>query len=202
MMKRPVRKGVEIEMLIARIESARRSYSISETQLSGASRCTDDEAILEIVGRIEQATHRYREHVGEVIEISLICTQRYREEGLSEGDPRLVSLTLRRGERTAMAYLPSAPFWSLPSMLESEANYVQAHFERVRYGSGKLLSLTFGSIDAMCNGDQSSPPSRVCRRGRSRGRPGPRRGSLAPTCRTSGRSSRGTGLSDGEPRGR
>jgi hypothetical protein len=142
-------KEHEIEMFIARVDGLRRSYFISENDGRNASCWIDDEAMLEIAGCIEQATDRLRGHVGEKIEISLLCAQRYQKDGAPEGGLWLASLSLRKDRRAALAYLPPQPFWALPAMLEGNARYVQAQFERVRYGSARIVSLHFGSIETI-----------------------------------------------------
>jgi hypothetical protein len=45
-----------------------------------------------------------------------------------------------------MAYLPADAFWTLPSMIDSEAvTRIEARFASVRYGSGELLSVYFAT---------------------------------------------------------
>lgn len=66
--------------LIARIETVEQSYYISEH--ADHRPPVGDEAIIDIVGKIERISPKLNQHLDRQIEISLVCAQSY------EGDAR------------------------------------------------------------------------------------------------------------------
>lgn len=78
----------ESETLVAAIEEVQQTYYISELQ--GHGRRVEDEAILDIVGRIERAEHSRRQHLHRRIEMSFICARSF---GGDNPPPRWVSLS-------------------------------------------------------------------------------------------------------------
>lgn len=63
----------EPERMVAAIESVAQTYYISE--LSGEVRQVEDEATLEIVGRIERLDRSRSQYLGQQIDISLLCAR-------------------------------------------------------------------------------------------------------------------------------
>jgi hypothetical protein len=138
------------EVLIAKIEGVQRAYSISEN--GGDLTRVDDEAVLDIVGRIEDISRPRRRYIGERIEMSFICSRSFaRSEPTRPTDKTfLLSVELRKGRCSLMAYLPADAFWALPSMISSGGvTHIEARFDRPHYGTGDLLSVHFASASKM-----------------------------------------------------
>ena len=136
----------EPSSLTAKIETVERSYFISADaeQQSPVS----DEATIDIVGRIEWISPDLKQHLGEEIGISVVCARTFERDGRTppSDKPFLLTVNLRQGGSSMMAYLPADAFWALPQLIASSAiTHVQARFEPPYYGSGALLSLHFAS---------------------------------------------------------
>jgi hypothetical protein len=132
----------EPEMLVARIESFEQTYYLSEYRTHGAQ--VDEEALIDIVARIERTSPRHKAHCGEHIGISLACAQTYREGGLTPASdrPLLLSMNLKKNNRSFMAYLPSAAFWAIPRMIETRnVTHIHVMFAPLHRGHGELLSV-------------------------------------------------------------
>jgi hypothetical protein len=100
----------------------------------------DDEAELVIEAVIEAISPRHASHVGQPITIHLLHAQRYAAE--AENTPSFFgSVTFRPGQRSVLAYLPQAPFWELPHMIETGASLLQLKFVQQNRGYGELLSI-------------------------------------------------------------
>lgn len=130
------------EMLVARIESFEQTYYISEYRSRGAR--ADDEALIEIVARIEQISPRHKKHCGEQIGITLACAHTYNEEGSTptSDKPFLLNMNLRKNIRSFMAYLPTAAFWAIPRMIDiGRVTHVHAMFAPLHRGNSELLSV-------------------------------------------------------------
>ena len=115
--------------------------------MRGEVRRVDDEAILDIVGRIERLDRSRNQYLGHRIEISLLCARSFGEElPASTGKPSLMSVQLRKKGCSLAAYLPADAFWALPSMISSGAiTHIEARFDSLSYGSGDLRSLYFAT---------------------------------------------------------
>lgn len=140
----------EPEILVAAIESVAQTYYISE--LSGEVRQVEDEATLEIVGRIEHLDRSRSQYLGAQIDISLLCARSFGGETPSSptGKPFLMSVQLRKKGCSLAGYLPADAFWSLPAMISSGAiTHIEARFDRPRYGSGDLQSLYFATASKL-----------------------------------------------------
>lgn len=130
------------EMLVARIESFEQTYYISEYRTGG--KRVEDEALIDIVARIERTSPRHKQHCGEQIDISLACAQTYNEEGRTPASDRpfLLSMNLKKNNRSFMAYLPSEAFWAIPRMIETgRVTHIQAMFAPLHCGDSELLSV-------------------------------------------------------------
>lgn len=139
--RKPVRP--EPEMLVARIEQVEPSYYISS---HGTASNVGDEAILDITGIIEQIGARYRDRLGQEIAISMVMERRFLgDEARPTADkPMLLSVNLRKGQQSLMAYLPADVFWALPPLIAAKAiTHVEARFEKPHHGWGVLDSLHF-----------------------------------------------------------
>lgn len=145
MVKRKSRP-TEPEILVAAIESIERTYYIAE--LRGEHRRVDDEATLDIIGRIERLNPSRDQFLGQRIDISLLCARSFSRETPSEvtSKPFLMSVELRKKGCSLMAYLPADAFWALPEMISSGAiTHIEAHFDKPNRGSGDLQSLYFAT---------------------------------------------------------
>ena len=128
--------------LVASIERYEQTYYISEHGPSGAE--TNDEALIEIQGRIVCISAGHTQHVAQPIEITFGCAATYAADERTplSDKPFLLLMILRKHQRSFMAYLPAAAFWSIPAMIEAgRLTHIEARFNRPRYGSGKLLGV-------------------------------------------------------------
>ena len=131
-------------ILVAAIETMERTYFISEWR--GDLRRVDDEAILNVVGRIERLDGSRSQYLGQRIDISLVCARSFAAEASSpaSGKPFLMSVQLRKSGCSLMAYLPADAFWALPEMISSGSiTHIEARFDKPSHGSGDLQSLHF-----------------------------------------------------------
>ena len=81
---------------------------------------TEEQAIIDIVAHIERISPKLKQHLDQQIDIRLACSQSFSDDeppALVE-DPFLVLMTLTKGQRSCMAYVPSTAFWSIPAMIE------------------------------------------------------------------------------------
>jgi len=131
------------EELTARILSLSQNYYISRSD-GRAGTFIDDEAAVEIEAVIEAISKRHRKHIGQPISISLLQAVRYKGEK-HDVSPFFGSMTLRGGQKSVLAYVPEAPFWRVPGMVERGANMVEVRFSPTRHGFGELLSFFLGS---------------------------------------------------------
>lgn len=140
----------EPEILVAAIESVERTYYVSEQR--GEVRRVEDEAILDIVGRIEHLDRSRSQFLGRQIGISLICARSFggEESSPATGKPFLMSVQLRKKGCSIAAYLPADAFWALPEMISSGAvTHIEARFDKPRHGSGDLQSLYFATASKL-----------------------------------------------------
>jgi hypothetical protein len=109
--------------LVADIRSSKFSYFIASPRLGENSERIDDEAIIELNAEIAEINPPQREHVGEHIECSLICSRSYSWDEVSKNDsgaPLLFSMVFRRCGRVMLAYLPADAFWAIQARLEPD----------------------------------------------------------------------------------
>ncbi len=128
--------------LSAQIRDISRTYFISRSEV-GEGAFIDDEAELVIQAVIETINCRHGDHVGQPTTIHLLHAERYSETPHSSSF--FGSVTIRGAQRSALAYLPRAPFWELPHMIESGASRLELRFLPLRRGYGELLSINVGS---------------------------------------------------------
>jgi hypothetical protein len=91
-------------------------------------------------------TPKMLEHLGREITCSLMCSRTYRrsDSNATQARPLLLCMRLKRDIRLFSAYLPADVFWALQTDLKSgRLKYVEARFNKPRYGSGELISLYF-----------------------------------------------------------
>jgi hypothetical protein len=85
--KRRRRKLLDPEhCLIADIRSSKFSYFIASHRFDDNSERIDDEAIIELSAEISEIRPPQREHVGEHIECSLICSRSYSRTDVGKND--------------------------------------------------------------------------------------------------------------------
>lgn len=136
--KRRRQTPLQPEMLIARIEGYEQTYFIAQDHR------TEDEARIDIVGRIERASLRHKVHIGERIDIAFACSQSFNEDEptATSDKPFLLMMNLSKRSRSFMAYLPSSAYWAVPRMIDTgKVTHIHAMFEPTRHGSGSLKSV-------------------------------------------------------------
>ena len=100
--------------------------------------------MIDIVALIERTSPRHKHHCGEPIDITLACAQTFKDDTQTPSGerPLLLSMNLRKNQRSLMAYLPSTAYWAIPQMIESgRITHIQAMFAPLMRGHGKLLSV-------------------------------------------------------------
>lgn len=129
--------------LIAKIVSGKFSYFIADRRPPGGS-FVDDEAIIDLDATIEEILPKNPDHQGAMLECSLVCSRRY-DVGPAEniaGHPSLFPITLKRNQRSVLAYLPSDAFWALQARLGSGSlDYLELTYVRPHRGTGDLTSI-------------------------------------------------------------
>jgi hypothetical protein len=139
--KRPPDQG----RLVATIETVEQTYYASQNREHGD--WFDDEAILDITGKVEGISPRHKRHLGQKIEMSFVCSRRF-EKDVAEpaGKPFLLSVNLKKDCCSFMAYLPADAFWALPSMIASKAvTRIEAMFGEPHSGSADLIGVYFAT---------------------------------------------------------
>ena len=129
--------------MIATIETVEQSYFIVQHREQGDA--FDDEAILDVTGKIEEIGSRHRQHLGHEIEMSFICSRRFTPNAKEpSGTPSMFGLTLKKDQRSLLVYLPGDAFWALPAMIASKAvTHIEVNFGDSHHGRADLLSLHF-----------------------------------------------------------
>ena len=134
--------------LIASITRHEQSYFISEHR--GHRHPVSDEALVDIVARIERISPVLSDHQGQELAVTLACAQSFANEGEGARPDTLslFDLTLKRTQRSTMAYLPVAAFWQVARLIETGAfRHLEVMFERPRYGRGAVTRLYFLSAE-------------------------------------------------------
>jgi hypothetical protein len=123
----------------------RSSYYISRDELEGGEYRVDDEAQLEIIGTIDAITRAQRKHLGAELQVSLLAAERY---GPKEAAPIAFfgSMNLRASQRSALAYLPSRPFWALPGLMRGEV-WISIGWKSLQRGYGEVASVFVGGAE-------------------------------------------------------
>jgi hypothetical protein len=129
----------QVVHLSARITRARRNYFITRSAVEPP--VIDDEATLELQAVVEKADANYEQHIGEDLEINLLSATRYDEPNSSTFDG---SVILKGAQRSASAYLPPQPFWSIWGLLDSSSVVVRLQFVPSSSGHGSLVGLYIG----------------------------------------------------------
>lgn len=131
------------EKLIARIDRVDPSYDISRREDR-----IGDEAIVNIGATIERISSRHSQHVGSLLEFSLVIERTFGKD-TGAGRPHLFSVNLSKKQRSILAYLPADAFWSLPQLIGLGATHIEARFSPIYRGSGNLESVHFASLASM-----------------------------------------------------
>ena len=97
--------------LTARIEQSSRNYYPAEYP----SIRVGDEAIIEVVGRIEEISRTLKRHRGERLEMAFACSRSFSRDDptLLTDKPFLLMVTFKSNNRSLMAYLPADAFWAV-----------------------------------------------------------------------------------------
>jgi hypothetical protein len=104
----------------------------------------DDEAIIDLNTTVVKIEPSNLDHLGAELECSLVCARRFDESlpNNSAGRPFLLSVTLKRNQRSMLAYLPSDAFWALQSILETgTVTHVELSYRKPIRGAGDLTSI-------------------------------------------------------------
>ena len=129
----------------AKIVSFRPKYYISSTNV-GDDRRIDDEAQLELVAIIDAISPTQRKHLGQAMDISLLATESYTPRELTT--PKFFgSVNMRGSHRSAMAYLPSAPFWALSDLIRGREAWMCFGWAIMHRGYGQLISFFVGDAE-------------------------------------------------------
>ncbi|MEG8043888.1 hypothetical protein QP164_14675 [Sphingomonas sp. LR59] len=105
-----------------------------------------DEAVVDILGRVESASKPYDRYAGQSIEIALRSSRSFsagtEEETVGALGP--FSISLRKRGCSVLAYLPSDAFWAIPGMISDHSvTHIGLTFDTPRHGSGSLESIHF-----------------------------------------------------------
>lgn len=139
-MPRRTQRQTESEKLVARIDRVDPSYYISRHEDR-----IGDEAILNIDATIERISSRHGQHVGSLLELSLVIERTFEKDTVA-GRPHLFSVNLNKKQRSILAYLPADAFWSLPRLIDLGATHIEARFSPIYRGSGNLESIHVASL--------------------------------------------------------
>src|SRR4051812_42078855 len=114
--KRSVRNTSADGEVWAKIISHKSSYYICRHEDGSDEHGVADEAQLQIICMIDAITSGQRKHIGEQLIVSLVAAVKYDLKG-HPSLPFFGSVSLRGSQRSALAYLPSKPFWALPNLI-------------------------------------------------------------------------------------
>lgn len=120
-----------------------RSYYIAEEH---DLRRVVDEAILTLLGVIEEISRRHKRYRGKHIEMQFVCARSFERDhaGPAVDKPFLMSVGLRGEVPSIGAYLPADAFWALGAMTASGAvTHIVVDFGPSRYGYADLLGINF-----------------------------------------------------------
>jgi hypothetical protein len=135
--------SVPEERLVVRVLDWGASYFIGQYTCHAP---IDDEAITSLACQIVDVDARHRQHIGEAMEVSLVCARRYSADRNEPGRPSLFYVTLRKNQWSVLIYLPADAYWSLPTLLTRPTDpCIELSFERLHRGTGELRSLWIGS---------------------------------------------------------
>jgi hypothetical protein len=147
--KQSRKKTSDVEhSLIARVKAHHFSYFI--TTHGPASEHIVDEAIIDISTEITRTDPNYAEHIGGLLECSLVCSRTYDPDKTKNrpGTPLLYSIVLKRNTRSMLAYLPADAFWAMQTQLISgRLRNIEIRYNKPRYGSGELRSIHFNELE-------------------------------------------------------
>lgn len=144
--KRSVRNTSVDGEVWAKIISHKSSYYIGRHGNGGDQDGAADEAQLEIIGTIDAITSGQRKHIGEQLVVSLVAAVKYDLKGDSSS-PFFGSVNLRGSHRSALAYLPSKPFWALPNLIGNRDAWVCVGWNSLHGGYAQLDSLFVGDAE-------------------------------------------------------
>jgi hypothetical protein len=129
--------------LIGRIQSSSFSYFIADHRSQGY-QFADDEAIIDLKTSVVKIEPPNADHLGAELECSLVCARRFEEAATKNdaGRPFFLSVTLKRNQRSMLAYLPADAFWALQSRLEAGSiTHVELSYRKPVRGAGELSSI-------------------------------------------------------------
>jgi hypothetical protein len=131
--------------LIGSIKSTSFTYFIAANRAKER-QFVEDEAIIDLTATIVKIDPPNSDHFGAEIECSLVCARRFDETiSLANlGRPFFLSVTLKRNQRSMLAYLPSDAFWALEAQLgRGSITHIELSYLRPFRGWGDLTSIHF-----------------------------------------------------------
>ena len=131
-------------MLIAEIESSKFSYFIANHGARESPDVIDDEALIEMQARIIEIEPTQPDHIGKPIACTLLISRRFlgTASGNKVDKPLLYSVTLRKNQRSMLAYLPSDTFWACqPQIISGTLRRIEIRYAKPTRGTGELESL-------------------------------------------------------------
>ncbi|MCC8953119.1 hypothetical protein H8B02_06450, partial [Bradyrhizobium sp. Pear77] len=134
--------------LSAIIETVTFSYFIAEHEISRASMRVDDEAIVEVAARIAKIEPPQPDRIGQTLDCMFVTARSFVSEGERRaGGPLLLSVNLRRGQSSMLAYLPEDAFWALESRFSSKGiSHLEISYQPPVRGAAKLTSIYLSEV--------------------------------------------------------
>jgi hypothetical protein len=131
------------EQLVARVIAIEASYFLL-VEILANDRPADEEAIINLTGRICWISRRHKQHLGRDIEISLITSQRLGEP--SSTSRPFGSVSIGKQRCGAYVYLPAISFYGLSPFIKGDDCMVDLDFEPTKWGNGELRSISISPL--------------------------------------------------------
>ncbi|MCP1848380.1 MULTISPECIES: hypothetical protein [unclassified Bradyrhizobium] len=149
MARRTRKKPALVEhRLSAMVETSTFSYFIADRETSRTSTRVDDEAIVEVVARIVKIEPPQPERIGQALDCRFVTARSFVSEGERKaGEPLFLSVNLRRGQNSTLAYLPEDAFWALQSRFgRNEISHLEISYQAPVRGIAKLMSIYLSEV--------------------------------------------------------
>lgn len=136
------------DVTVVRVEEIIPSYYASEDRLDVNTIFSTEEAILDIGGKIIHAEKRFRQHIGQDIEVSIVNERRLhsKPKEAASGSHFFGTLTLRKNQRSAFFYLPTDSLWEVMRLIQSGIfQSLELRSEHLNRSTQRLLSVHFAN---------------------------------------------------------
>ena len=131
------------EQLVARVVAIDPSYFLIMENL-GNDRPADEEAILNLTGKICWISRRHKQHLGREVDISLISSQRW---GEASSRSRLFgSVSIKKQGCGVYVYMPAISFYGISPFINLYDCMVDLDFEPTKWGHGELRSISISPL--------------------------------------------------------